>query len=464
VTPPEAEPAPGTPRAGPRPARTFTLLAGAAGLCFVLLTPPLQAPDEIRHLMRASAIARGQLLATAQAGQYATIEIPRDVVELEKRLDARSLYRHTGRRADRRALAREARRPLDESDRMRVALPSLYSPLAYLPQAFAMATLRAFAAPAVAHVWAGRLANLAVYLLLVAFALRRAPAHRWTLCLIAATPIAVFEAAALGADAFTNGAAFAFIAAVLAAAARRGPLAGRELGELAALAALVALAKPGYSPLALLVALVPGARFASPRARAGAAAAVLAAGVLPAALWMGLLQTLPLRPLTSWADPQAQIAHVLEHPLRVIGVLAQTLVRGIPAYVRTGVSDLGHLDVALPTVLWAVWPLVVAAVAVADGGRASPVRGAQRALLPAIALACWVAAMLLAYVGWNRVGDDAIRYVQGRYFLPFAPLPFLALHRSGGDGPSRRGAQAVVVAVALALAIAVAAVARRYWG
>lgn len=459
MTPPAAEPAP----APPRPALAFAALAGVAGLLFALLTPPLQAPDEIRHLMRASAIARGQLLATAHAGEFAAVELPRGVVELERRLDARTLYRHPERRADRRALASEARRPLDESDRIRVALPSLYSPLAYLPQALAMAALRPFAAPAVAHVWLGRVANLAAYLLLIGFALRRAPAHRWTLLLVAATPIAVFEAAALGADAFTIGIAFAFTAAVLAAAARRDALSGRELGELATLAVLLALAKPGYSPLVLLIALVPGARFASGRARAGAAAAVLAAGVLPAAAWMALLQGLPLRPLTTWADPEAQIAYVLAHPFRVLGVLAETLVTRLPAYVQTGVSDLGHLDVALPTPLWAAWPAFVAAVAIADGGRASPVRGAQRALMLAIALLCWVAAMLLAYVGWNRVGDDAIRYVQGRYFLPFAPLPFLALHRAAGDGLSRRAARAVIAAVAAALAIAVAAVARRYW-
>jgi uncharacterized membrane protein len=453
------------PRAGPRPARVFPWLAGPAGLLFLWLTPPLQAPDEIRHLIRASAIARGQLLAEVRPGEFAAVEIPRDLVALELRLDAKRLYRRPERKPDRAALARETGRSVDESDRIRVAVPSLYSPLPYLPQAAAMAALRPFGASAPAHVWAGRLANLALYVVLATLALRWLPAHRWTLLLIAATPIAVFEAAALGADASTNGLAFAFTAfALRAAQPGRGRLAGGELAGLAALAALLSLAKPGYAPLAGLALLIPRERFASPRARAAAVAGVLAAGVLPTALWLALLQGLPLRPLTRNADTAEQLAHVLAHPVDVLGVLARTLVSRSAAYLRTGVSDLGHLDVRFPTAAWAVYPLVLAAVAVFDGGRASPVRGWGRALLVAIAALAWSATVLLAYIGWNPVGADVIRYVQGRYFLPFIALPYLALQRATGDGLPAAGARAALAFAALELALGVALVFRRYWG
>lgn len=466
MTAPAAEgPAGPAPAAGPRPARALLWLAGSAGLAFALLTPPLQAPDEIRHLIRASAIARGQLLAEVRPGEFASVVVPRDVVELEDRLAAKRLYMRPHRRPDRAALAREAQRSIDESDVLRVAVPSLYSPIPYLPQALAMAALRPFGASPLAHVWAGRLANLALYLALAWFALRSAPAHRFTLLLVAATPIAVFEAAALGADAFTNATAFAFTGLALRAAQpERGRLAGRELAALIGAAALLALAKPGYSLLALLALWVPGARFGSPRARGAAVAAIVAAGVLPAALWLAGLQRLPLRPLVGFADPSGQIAFILSHPLEVAGVLGRTLISRSVVYTRSGIGDLGQLDVTLPMPVWALYPALVAAVAVFDGGRASPVRGWRRALLVAVAALSWSATLLLAYIGWNRVGDEFIRYVQGRYFLPFIALPFLALHRSAGSGLHVWAARAVVAASALVLGISVVALAQRYWG
>jgi uncharacterized membrane protein len=465
VTAPAAEGGAGAPRPpGPRPARAFVWLAGGAGLFFALLTPPLQAPDEIRHLVRASAIARGQLLAEARPGEFASVEVPRDLVLLEERLGARRLYRRPQNKPNRAALAREAARAVDESDRLRVAVPSLYSPLPYLPQAAAMAALRPFGASPLAHVWAGRLANLALYLVLVALALSCLPAHRWTFFVVAATPIAVFEAAALGADAPTNGLAFLFSAWTLRAAAARGRMGARELGAWIALAALLSLAKPGYAPLALLAPVVPGARFATPRARAAALSAVLAAGVLPTALWLAMLQGLPLRPLVSDSDIAGQIAHVLAHPLDTLGVLARTLLSRSLVYLRSGVSDLGHLDVRFPTAAWAIYPLALGALAVFDGGRASPLRGWQRAWLVAVALVAWSATVLLAYVGWNPVGADVIRYVQGRYFLPFVALPWLALHRAAGGGLPAWGARAALAFAAGELLLGAALLLQRYWG
>jgi uncharacterized membrane protein len=385
------------------------------------------------------------------------------VAALEARLGAREMAGRPEVKQDPASLRRELRRPLRPERTVSVRLPSLYSPVPYLPPLLGVAVGRALELSAAACVYAGRLGSLLAYVLLVALALRRAPAHRYALGLIATTPMAVFEAGALAADAATNALALLFFASVLGAAGRRGPLRTRELLELCGLAALLGLSKQAYVPLALSAALIPAERFSGPRARLGALAALLAAATLPTALWLAAVQQANVQPLTRASDPAAQIRFVLGHPLETARTFLVTGVAHSLRYVRTFVGHLGYLDVRLPLAVYIAHPIVMLGVAVADGGRASPVRGWGRGILLATAALTWIAVMAMAYVGWNRPGDELVRYVQGRYFIPLAPLVVCAVHLGRGRGLSRPLALGALAAGALVLAVGTVALAQRYW-
>ena len=130
----------------------------------------------------------------------------------------------------------------------------------------------------------------------------------------------------------------------------------------------------------------------------------------------------------------------------------------------TFVGKLGHLDVSLPAAVYVVYPLTLLAVAVLDGDRESPLRGAGRAVFLGAATATWFAVMLLAYVGWNAPQDEIVRYVQGRYFIPLAPLLVCALHVPSWSGLSRPLGWLAVSAATGMLVVASIALYQRYWG
>ena len=59
---------------------------------------------------------------------------------------------------------------------------------------------------------------LAVYVAIVAFAIRRSPRGRWALCAVALIPVAVFQSASsLSPDAFTNAVALLVVSSALRA-------------------------------------------------------------------------------------------------------------------------------------------------------------------------------------------------------------------------------------------------------
>jgi uncharacterized membrane protein len=438
-------------------------LGAPFGLGFALLTPPLQSPDELRHLARALAVSEGTLGSEAIVDGAPSIRVPRSLLGLQRRL-GEGIQLNADRRQDPARIRRELARPASLEPRIWRPLPSLYSPVAYLPQALGVGAARGLGLPIVVWLYAGRVANLAAYLALCVIALRAAPAHATTLLAVALLPMTLFLAATLSADAPTNALAFAWLAAAWRAMAPGPPLGPRAILGLALLAAALGLAKPGYAPLAALALAVPRQRLGGPLRHAAVTALWLGAALVPAALWSGYVASLRPEALVPGADPGAQLRWIAEHPAGFVRVLAGSLAELSNVWLATFVGVLGHADTWLPRWLYTALPLALLALAVADGGAASPLRGWRRGFGLALALATAGATLSVAYLGWNPVGDGLIRGVQGRYFTPAAPLALAVLHWPRGRGLPPPARLAALGLLGLALALALLRVAHRYYG
>jgi uncharacterized membrane protein len=123
-----------------------------------------------------------------------------------------------------------------------------------------------------------------------------------------------------------------------------------------------------------------------------------------------------------------QIAGILADPLGFVAIAITTLTTNAGYYLQQFIGILGWLDTPLP--IWHVAGYAIALMLIVMFGRSSgdgqdrdlrPWRKRDRiiaivALVSSIALLC-----VLAYL-WNIVGVDRIGGIQGRYFIPLAPL------------------------------------------
>lgn len=107
--------------------------------------------------------------------------------------------------------------PLSPDNKSFVEFPNtaLYTPLPYLPQAFGIALGRIFNFSPLILVYIGRIFNLFAWIFLVYLAIKTTPISKWLIFLLALTPMSLFQASSLSADAFTNGVAFLLIALFL---------------------------------------------------------------------------------------------------------------------------------------------------------------------------------------------------------------------------------------------------------
>jgi Predicted membrane protein (DUF2142) len=477
------------------PDRLVLALGLAGGLLLVFVTPPFQVPDEPAHFFRAYQIA------TAAAGEpglggvgYRLPASLRQVAELS----TAGVAFHPVRRLPPGLLAAAWRVPLapERSEFLPASSFTPYTPAPYLAAAAAVAAGRLLALPPLALLYLARLGNLAAALALSWVAVRLAPAQRWLLALLALTPMAMFERSSASADALTNALALLLVSCLLSLALRRAPgqaaasrprSAQGSAGDAALLLAtawLLAAAKGVYFLLDLLVFLVPPAARAEsrsdreprrePRPAAGAPAAagpppgVAAARRAAAGLWVGGLGAAVAGAGISWwvtqrfatlgslhpgVQPQAQLRGVLAAPLRFLGLAAADYVVHAPRYAAGFVGNFGWLDTPLPRPAIVVWGLLLLAAAATGGDPALTLAAWQRWLAAAAMGATLVLLSLSQYVTWTPLGAGFVDGLQGRYFLPLAPVAAILLyHRRFGMRLAARGSGSPVAAAAPAAA------------
>lgn len=442
------------------PERAYLALASAFGIGFLVAVPPGAAPDETPHLSRVFVISEGHLEVPGE--HTAPLGIPRSLPDLHRAVNGETWPPDVPPRTPA-AMAALLRQPLAPSVRVRLHNAGTYPAVAYAPQLPGVWLGRALELAPAALVYLGRAGSLAVSIALGWLAIRVCPVRRWTLVLLATTPMALATAASVSADPLSCSAALLFVALVARSAfGREGPLARGEVCALLASALLLSLTKIGSQPLAALVLLIPAERSGGRAGQLALAASVVAAACVPSAIWLAVVRAAAPPPASPGADPAAQLQGILADPLAYLGVLATTTATQTLEWYRTFVGVLGPLAVSLPGAIYAAYAGAFALAAIGDGPPPAALTAGRRALCLAVFGACIAATLTLGYLGWNQVGAPLIRGVQGRYFIPAAPVLFLALPSARRElAPAARHA---LLAVAAAGGVAgIAAVLARYW-
>lgn len=423
----------------------WLLLAATILPWFIVLTPPLNSPDESGHFWRAYALSEGKFI-NVKSGSECGDWLPRSLFNyaaavLENlRLDPQD--RMTWDRFKNTAAIK-----LNPDDRMFIdfSYQALFSPLVYLPQAAAIFVGRLFSAPPWILMYLGRLSNYLAFVFLIFLALRILPMLKWPALLVAAMPMTVQLAASMSSDAMTIALVFLFVAVTLRAVTGAGLLPPRAQAVIALLAVLMAAGKFRYLPLIGLILMIPRRRFPSPRAHLLFLASTLVFAVLLTWAWQAAVA-----PITV-IGADVQTAYLLAHPLDVLSKMARSWGSFSAGYLRTMVGSFGWMVTAFPFWAAALFVLVVLSVAAVSRYPRGTLNIRNRGLAVGLTLINAAVIQILVYITWNKNPNDLIHGVQGRYFIPLLLTLLLAfpvrpgdrLPESGGGGdPSKRRALA----------------------
>ena len=325
---------------------------------------------------------------------------------------------------------------------------SVYAPPLLLPQALIMHFFgRSERWSALTTFYACRMIGLLSFLILAWLAVRLIPFGKWTLAILAASPVVLLQASTISADAISNGIALLFIGATLALVNRRA-LYWKEWTAFAFLFLILFWGKLNIVPLAILPFLL--LRPSNFKMRYGYASLLLVAMalfLLEVAGW-NLIAYSRLHTAPTGTDPIAQIQFMLGKPLEFLGVLVNNVwTKGID-YLHDWIAIYGYNYWPVPIYTYFFYAAALLFSLFQPAGKANINRGTRIALV-AVFVITYLATILSLYITFTPVGSHQVEGVQGRYFVTVMPLLFLALV---GLKLFKRMQLPVVVPVALALA------------
>ncbi len=402
---------------------SLALLFGAA---FALLTPPFQSPDEPNHFLRAYQVSEGIFFPEKQDRRLGGT-LPASLGHVR---DSFSFLRmNYEARADKSLIFQSLNLPLKAETRIFLDFPNtaIYAPTAYLPQAAAIAILRPLGATPLQMLYAARLANLFVWVLLVLAAIRLMPFLKRTLTVFALLPASLAVAASANADVVTNGLCWWIVAALLASSSPLPPFKGGDSSRLWRQTLIVAVVCANKLIALPLILLSFGKR---------RFALFLAAGLAAALVW-GIFAQKNFIPyddynpafrdaqtLNEGVDPARQQAFIIENPLFFIEITLKSIVKSLPSTSAHFVGKFGWEKNYLPPVWLALLWLMLASVLASEENPLSKRRRTLAAIVAALYVGMFAVTM---YALWCPVGAGEVTNFQGRYFVPIAPVAALAL-------------------------------------
>lgn len=416
-------------------ASAFLVVSILFGVAFVFITPPFQVADEPHHFFRSYQVSEGGLIPEIHrepGGKVTKIGgvIPNSIYKIhietysrkkDKRVD---LDKHIFSLLD---------IPLNPHIRSYHSFSNIarYPFVPYVPQAIGIALGRIIGFCPLLLMYLGRLANLAVWVFLVYASIRIIPTGRWVLFLAALTPMSLFTAASLSGDTATNGLSFLFIALMM----RYGLDGGAQLtlrGKVLiyALGVLLALCRTPYFLVVFLFLIVPADRFGS---RTGYWAFFGSLIAVVIALNVGWQMMTDLDVYTHLGSRKGVSSHdqirlILADPLNYAEVMLRTFWKGKLGLLRSHFGVLGWLNIRVPRLLLYLYASVLMVTAVMDGSGAVAVRPFQRIVIFGVFLGMTAIIFTALYAIGTPVGAPTIRGLQGRYFIAFSPLFYLAFN------------------------------------
>lgn len=432
------------------PEKVFLVLALIFGLLFVAITPPFQNPDEPNHLYRAYQISDFKILGVRidnSAGGY----IPKQIVEMNNEITSKNITKWLKTKSD-------LTSPIFVDFRNIV----IYPPVAYIPQTTGIIAARILKLSPLWIIYLGRALNLAAFITIVYFAIKIIPIYKWGLILLALMPMTITQASSLSADSMAFALSFFLIAYILNLALTKEEIKTRQILYIAGISFLMGLCKLAYVFIPFLFVLIPADKFSSKKKYFNSYFFVILSTFIGIFGWSLLIKHLYV-PMFDYVNPQLQLQTIFSHPQYFIKGFLNSFV-GFP-FLHSFVGNLGWFDNPLPRWFVEIYLAVLLMCAIFENDTKISVDFVQKATTSAIIFLSFLAIEFIIYLHWNKLGATKIVDLQGRYFIPFAPMFFIPFynHKTSLNASDKYAKSFLILFLIFSLILTAWFIFKKYW-
>ncbi|MEI6682330.1 MAG: DUF2142 domain-containing protein [Bacteroidota bacterium] len=434
-----------------RPEYVYLVFALAAGLAFLFLTPPLQVPDEGSHLARVAELSEGQISSAGKTIPSAFAALDSTFLRLHANPDERTSLAEI-----------VAQEKLTANPAIRHSSKGPAYTIPYIAPLAGFFTGKIFSTSPLILMYFARLFNLLCSILLVFMAIRMAPVGKWIFFLLALMPKTLFLMASLSYDAFVISGSFLLTAMFLYYAFRpEKVMTWKDLGLLSFLWVLLLFCKPPYFILGALFFIIPFSRTRSLSKYLLAATILVCTLLLGFGIWKlaaggpapgntvkseqlagqveqgtpGLPPALAANGPKPEINPPKQIEYIRTHLKFFVNLLITTNFYQMRAdMLNNFVGTLGWLDTFIPDSLVNLYLIVLLVTAICMAEEKVKFGWKSKLMLFLLFLVSVLAIETAMYIYTSFFAQEKLFGIQGRYFIPLAPLILLVAYNNRVSG------------------------------
>jgi uncharacterized membrane protein len=407
------------------PQMLFIIIGLIYGLCFLVTVPPFQVADEPLHFDKIFQVSDGKLIPEPNGGGY----IPKSVDTTLNQFGTNFKYDHLVEDS-----SSSLGLPLNNNDRITINGIIGYPPVPYMAAAFTVDIGKIFNSSPLLLMYLCRLANLLVWLFLVYLTIKITPVHKWVFLLLGLMPMTILQAASLSADSFTLGISFLVIAFFLKLALdnKKKIITEKDIVILFTLTCLLSLSKQIYIVLTLLVFMIPSYKFRNKKKMFLTYFIVFFTALTILGSWSYLGAGVST-PNHMSADNRLvtgesyHIPDIAENPVGFFQLLTNTFFSE-KLYTIGFVGTVGGF--ATPTRLSYLYILILILIALMDKKEGLKVSLKDKTIMLAPLVLVLGGIIYVSYLSWTPFGNGILKGIQGRYFIPVAPLLFLLFYNT----------------------------------
>ncbi len=398
------------------------------GVCFLIITPPFQVPDEQTHFYKALYLSEGNIIPE-KLGNESGVYVPESAQTTVNKFNFLIFHPENKLKPD--YISHLLYLPLNSNNKTFVSFSTVaiisYPPTPYLASGLGIALGQIFNLSPLLLMYIGRLMNLLVFILVIYLAIKITPIHKWVFLALALMPMAIFQGSSLSADGLTIALSFLVIAVFFKHAFdNKNIINNIDIYIIFLLILILALTKQPYFLLLLLFLLVPVRKFSSRNKMVLIFCLLFLSTILVGGTWNllmgGFYVTHPN------VSIQGQLSFILSHPLQFILALINTFIYGDKMfYLSTFVGNLGFADTPLPGWLIYSYMLFLVLISILDKNSITITKKQKLISLMTLFL-IFIATCGLLYLSWTPVGKNSILGISSRYFIPIAPLFFFLFY------------------------------------
>lgn len=417
----------------------FVFLIGAIILFYFYnkATPPLQVPDENNHFYRAFQISEGQLFPFKQNNRLGGF-IPLSIRDYVLHFEDISINKKFTINEE--FINETFNFKYIDSARQFVDFPntSLYAPVSYAPQAFAMYLFRSLDYSISDQYYAGRIFIVVLWIIFLFIAISLMPFGKWVFTALALLPMNIYITNSFSADVVTNILAVLFISIVLNIAFIKQRFTYTHFVILALLLTLIALAKVVYIAVVILLLVIPKNHFRNKTHYISGIGLLFLVAFLASYIWSCIVMEnytpyVNYNPkfrngicLSSCANYFLQKQIIVSDYSYFLNVIIRSLSDHPFTYLGSYIGIFGNSDVFLPkkSTEWAYYALLIVALFDFTDKK---INLKTKGIFILSAFMSFVLLLLSQHLTWDCVGEGVVDNIQGRYLIPIFPLLFLLL-------------------------------------